>query len=429
MSRDAAVFDLVVGFAQPMEKDVDFEPYSTKWKQNPYPKFRELRDEAPVHWAKESKVWCISRYDDVVDVLQRTDEFSSRRDFGQRGSGASILAIARFLWGMRLSPWKAASQRMLILEDGPPHSVMRNLVNRGFTPRQIRRWETRIGELVDECLAQIEGRARFDLVEDLAIPVPVMVISEMLGIDPARRHDFKRWSDTIVEQGTGTGMESGMSRLLVDTLVEMKRYLGPIVKQRRAEPRDDLVSILVSSQKGESALSDHEIFMFFLLLLIAGNETTTNLIGNGVDALLQHPEIMQRVANDPSMIPGLIEETLRWDAPVHLLNRLATRDVELHGQTIKRGDPVVVLLASANRDERRFEDPDRFDPSRDTNGHLGFGFGAHFCLGASLARLEARAVFGAFLPRLPEFVRVSTEREFLDSYTIRGRARLELRAA
>ena len=120
------MLDLVVGFAQPMEEDVDFEPYSTKWKQNPYPKFRELRDEAPVHWAKESKVWCISRYDDVVDVLRRTDEFSSRRDFGQRGSGNSILAIVRFLWGMRLSPWKAASQRMLILEDGPPHGVMRN---------------------------------------------------------------------------------------------------------------------------------------------------------------------------------------------------------------------------------------------------------------------------------------------------------------
>jgi cytochrome P450 len=414
---------------------VDFEPYSNDWKHDPYSKYRELRDASPIHWAPVSRAWCVTRYEDVVHVLTNPERFDSRRDFQAQRMNADVgvlrrLAVAaRWLWGMRVAPWAMFRQRMLILEDGETHRTMRNLVNRGFTPRRIHRWEQRIVALVAECMERVDRKQRFDLVQDLAIPVPVTVISEMLGVEPERREEFKHWSDVIIASGTGSGMGSGLGGEMLDVMVAMKRYLGPIVKQRRREPRDDLVSVLVEPQPGDAALSDHEIFMFFLLLLIAGNETTTNLLGNAVDALLAHPAELERVASDPSLIPGLVEETLRWDAPVQFINRTVVADVELGGQRLKQGDVVLAMLGSANRDERRFTDPDRFDPGRDTRGHVGFGLGAHFCLGASLARLEARCALAELVPRLPRLARVRPEREFLDSYTIRGRARLELRAA
>jgi cytochrome P450 len=414
---------------------VCFEPYSNDWKDDPYARYRELREEAPVHWAPESEVWCVSRHEDVAYVLTHPELFESRRSFQRErmnskiGTVKMLSGLARWLWGMRILPWSMFSQRMLIMEDGQTHRTMRNLVNRGFTPRQIQGWEKRITELVDDCMAQIDAKQHFDLVQDLAIPVPVTVISEMLGVEPERRREFKHWSDVIIASGTGSGMGTGLGGEMLDVMVAMKRYLGPIVQQRRREPRDDLVSILVAEHDGADALSDHEIFMFFLLLLIAGNETTTNLIGNAVDALLAHPAELERIAGDTSLVPGLIEETLRWDAPVQFINRTAVRDVELRGQTIREGQVVLALLGAANRDERQFDDPDRFDPRRDTRGHVGFGFGAHFCLGASLARLEARCALEQLVPRLPGLARVRPEREYLDSYTIRGRARLELRAA
>jgi len=407
---------------------VEFEPFDASWKEDLASHYRVLRDEAPVHWAPASGVWCVSRHEDVSFVLTRPDLFASRRSQERLTANTSrlrmLLGAVRWVWGMRVSPRAMWTQRMLILEDGESHRVMRNLVNRGFTPRQIKGWEKRMYELVDDCMGRIDARGAFDVVEDLAIPVPVTVIAEMLGVEPERRHEFKQWSDVIIASGTGSGMGSGLSGPLLDSMIEMKRYLGPIVKQRRAQPRDDLISTLV--EPGAAALSDHEIFMFFLLLLIAGNETTTNLIGNAVDALLADPRCLERVGSDPSAIPGIVEETLRYDSPVQFLTRTAVRDFEIRGQTIREGQEVLAMVGAANRDERFFPEPDRFDPLRETRGHLGFGFGAHFCLGASLARLEARCVLERLVPRLPGLRRVRQETELLDSYTIRGRQRLEL---
>jgi cytochrome P450 len=190
-----------------------------------------------------------------------------------------------------------------------------------------------------------------------------------------------------------------------------------------------LISVLVTAELDGEGLTDYEIFLFVLLLLVAGNETTTNLLGNAVDALLTHPEQLRKVVEEPARIPALVEETLRFDGPVQFVTRRTTRAVALHGQTLPPHALVIVLLGSANRDERRFPEPDRFDVSRDTRGHVAFGFGAHFCLGASLARLEAKAALEALVPHLPRLVRARPEREFLDSYLIRGRARLELRVA
>jgi len=309
------------------------------------------------------------------------------------------------------------------------HLRMRDLVNRGFTPRQIKRLEPRIRELVAGCLAELGRKPQFDLVSELNVPLPVTVIAEMLGVEPEKRHVFKHWSDVIIAGATGSGIANPLDSGVLDAMAELRAYLRPIARERRRHPVDDLISILVEAEVDGAGLSDYEIFLFVLLLMIAGNETTTNLLGNAVDALLAHPDQLARVRADPERIPGLVEETLRYDGPVQFITRRTTREFTMHGQTLPANARVVVLLGAANRDERRFADPDRFDVGRDTRGHVAFGFGAHFCLGASLARLEATAALEALVPELSRFTRVRPEREFLDSYLIRGRARLDLRVA
>jgi cytochrome P450 len=413
--------------------EIDWNPYSDRWRQDPYPKYRELRDHAPLHHAPESDAWTVSRYDDVVAVLRDTEVFSSKTRGGRmEASVAGLTAFerlrlaARFVRRMRATPWTMRGSRMLIQEDGGVHLRMRDLVNRGFTPRRIQRLEPRIRTLVAECLAELGRRPAFDLVSELNIPLPVTVIAELLGVEPARRRDFKHWSDVIIAGATGSGLANPRDSGVLEVMGELRAYLRPIVKERRRRPADDLISILVAAELEGDALTDYEIFLFVLLLLVAGNETTTNLLGNAVDALLAHPEQLAKVVAEPARIPALVEETLRYDGPVQFVTRRTTREFTLHGRTIPAQSLVVVLLGSANRDERRFPEPDRFDVGRDARGHVAFGFGAHFCLGASLARLEAKAALDALVPELARLARARPEREFLDSYLIRGRARLEL---
>ncbi len=409
---------------------IAFEPYSADWQQDPYPVFRELRDAAPVHYAPDSRLFCVSRHADVQRVLRDAEVFSSRNERRRRGEDFDLLTrlrlLVRFVARMKVWPTRMRDSRMLIQEGGEVHATMRNLVNRGFTPRRIAAWELRIREILAERMPTLVGRESFDLVHEIAIPLPVSVIAEMLGIERERMHDFKRWSDAIIQGGTGSAIDNPLQSGMLDALAELHAYLRPIVKARRKQPREDLISTLVETT-GEGALADFEVFLFVLLLLVAGNETTTNLLGNAVDALLAHPEQLERVARDPSLVPGLVEETLRWDSPVQLLVRTALVPTQIAGVAIPAGAQVAALLGSANRDERMFPEPDRFDVTRDTRGHVAFGFGAHFCLGASLARLEAKASLESIVPLLPSLVRLRPEREFLDSYVVRGRTRLELK--
>jgi cytochrome P450 len=412
--------------------DIDFDPYSHRWKRDPYKIYRELRDHAPVHYCEASDAYTISRHADVQHVLTTPETFSSdtrqRQQMMAAGTlGKRLMLGLRFATRMRVGPRTMVKARMLIQADGEVHRLMRNIVNRGFTPRRIAAWEGRVRELASEGLQRLRARGEFDLIEELAMPLPVTVIAEFLGIESSRKLDFKRWSDAIIKAGTGSEM-SAFGGTGLDAMVELHNYLRPISRQRRAEPGDDLLSLLVTAQS-KAALSDFEIYLFVLLLLLAGNETTTNLLGNAVEALLDHPEQLRRVRDDLSLVPGLVEEALRFDGPVQFINREAARDTELCGVKIPKGAHLVVLLGSANRDERHFSDPDRFDVTRDTRGHVGFGFGAHFCLGAALARLEARSALEVLVPELPNLVRTQSEPQFLDSYLIRGRSQLPLRAA
>jgi cytochrome P450 len=340
----------------------------------------------------------------------------------------SLRFIVRMAFKARLNPASFASARNLIAEDGENHASMRAIVNRGFTPRRIAEWEPRIRQIVEECRPSFASDA-FDVMHDLAIPLPVTVIAEMLGVEHSRLADFKRWSDGIIEFATGPGRAERFSREASDIFCEFANYLRTIAEERRRHPKDDLVSVIVASGEGEAALDTREIIQFALLLLVAGNETTTNLIGNGANALLDHPDSLARIAEDTRLVPSLIEETLRFDAPIQTVFRTATRDVALHGGTIRAGQNVGLLLGSANRDERRFPDPDRFDLDRNPQGHVGFGFGHHFCLGASLARLEASAAFEALVPELPRFARTGPEPPMVESFIVRGRRQLPLHAA
>lgn len=415
-----------------------YEPFSVAVREDPYPYYAALREQAPVYWAEEAQAWCVSRYDDVQVVLRNAELFSSDAMrsmlMGARPGVNPIedpevmeraLALTQ---AMSFPMDELVAARNLISEDPPRHGVMRNTVNRGFTPRRIADWEPRLREIADECVAGLRGRDDFDVVAELAIPLPVRVISEMLGVEPDRRADFKHWSDRVVAGTTGSTrgadpLESGFAGAMKD----LTEYVRTVVAERRRAPGDDLISVLVAAQD-DAGLSTAEVAMFVLLLLVAGNETTTNLIGNATNALISHPAQLERVCSDRSLVPSWVEETLRWEGPVQFVFRRATADVEIAGRRIPANTHVVALLGSANRDERHWgPSAAQFDVGRNPQGHLAFGLGNHFCLGASLARLEARVALEALLDELPRRVRSEPRLEYVDSFLVRGPRCLALR--
>jgi len=382
----------------------------------------------------------VSRYDDVQFVLRNAELFSSdamRTMLMGARPGVNPLedpeVMARALaltQAMSFPIEELITARNLIAEDPPRHTAMRNLVNRGFTPRRIAMWEPRVREFARACVNDMRHADEIDLVEALAIPLPVRVICEILGVEPERRDDFKRWSDRVIAGTTGsTRTVDPLTSGFAEAMKELAEYIRGVVAQRTKQPSDDLISVLVAAQDG-AGLSAAEMTMFVLLLLVAGNETTTNLIGNATNALLSHPSELARVSADRSLVPSWIEETLRWDGPVQFVIRRTTADVEVAGQQLPANTHVVAIIGSANRDERHWgPTAAQFDVTRNPQGHLGFGLGNHFCLGASLARLEARIALEALLDELPRRERSEPRVEHIDSFLIRGPKRLLLRLA
>ena len=417
-----------------------YEPYSPAVWADPYPYYAALRDEAPVYWADGAQAWCVSRYDDVQFVLRNAELFSSdamrTMAMGAR-PGVNPLedpeVMQRALTvtqAMSFPIEELITARNLIAEDPPRHTEMRNLVNRGFTPRRVAMWEPRVREFAQARVNEMRHAQEIDLVATLAMPLPVLVICEILGVEAERRDDFKRWSDRIVAATTGsTRRVDPATSGYADAMKELSEYIRSVVARRIKQPSDDLISVLVAAQDG-AGLSAAETTMFVLLLLVAGNETTTHLIGNATNALLSHPSQLARVSADRSLVPSWIEETLRWDGPVQFVSRRTTADVEVGGQRLPPNAYVIAILGSANRDERQWgATAEQFDVTRNPQGHLAFGFGNHFCLGASLARLEARIALEALLDELPRRERSEPRVEHIDSFLIRGPKRLLLRLA
>ena len=416
---------------------LDFDPCDHGDHDDPYPYYRMLRDEAPVYVSPSTGVLCVSRYEDALRVLKDSETFSSSamRTFLMNGGMAEKPPFnwqaIRMIFGILIrgiNPFSLQSGRSLIAEDGAAHSEMRNVVNRGFTPRQIQRWETRAREIVAISMKKLDRGEPFDLVRDLSIPLPVGLICEILGIEVERREEFKGWSDIIVDLATGPGRNNPFRPEVVDAFLGITGYFTRLARRRRKRPENDLISTIVQGRPGETALSTKDAVNFVILLLVAGNETTTNLIGNATLALLDHPDQVERAARDPELVPAIVEEALRYDPPIQLLFRDAVRDTEIAGTKIPKGSIVAPLIGSANRDERRFENPDRFDITRSAQGHLGLGFGSHFCLGSSLARLETRIALEALIPRLGALERANPPGR-IDSFLIRGPSKLELETA
>jgi cytochrome P450 len=374
-----------------------FDPFAAQVIDDPYPHYTRLRDEAPVCWLEEDNLWMVTRYDDVAAVLHDPTTYSSADGMGALMSGR---VGRRRIDARDLLRLDMASLRVLIATDPPDHTRLRRLLSRAFTPRAIAELEPHLrhvcGELVDDLLANA-ARGTGDLVAQLAFPFPVIVIAELLGIPPERRDDFKRWSDALVGALSGNWDPVEAQQ----TLAEMFMYLADVVERRRHQPGDDLISRLVAGADPDDpdSLTAIEITLFAVLLLVAGNETTTNLLGNGAAAFAAHPDQAQLLVDQPDLLPAAIEETLRWDGPIQALFRSTTRPVTLAGVDLPANAMLLVSFAAANRDPRHFPDADRFDIGRRPTDHLAFGHGIHYCLGASLARLEARLVGETLLAR------------------------------
>lgn len=401
---------------------LDYRPFSRRVQADPYPYYRELRDHAPVHQLPEENLWMLSRYDDVVAALRDPSTFSSERGmsdmlFGPNGiSGQDVPDFMADLIGRRL----------LIAADPPDHSTLRRLTGKVFTPKAVAQMESRIRALTDEMVSDLINAGRDgDLVAQFAYPLRVVVIAEMLGIPAHMRAEFKRWSDSLVGALSGS---LDMATFEVDG-VEMFTFFSEIVRTRADAPGDDLISLLVTRGRDhDETLGPVEITLFCILLLIAGNETTTNLISNGIQALWDYPDQAAQLAADPGLIPAAIEETLRYDSPVQALFRGTTREAELpSGGHIPDGARVMVCFGSANRDERHYPDAGAFRIDRNPGDHLAFGSGIHFCLGAPLARLEGRIVYESIRDRLRTLESTTAPRR-VDSFILRGFASLPVHA-
>jgi len=422
---------------------IAYDPFSTETRANPYPHYAELRQSAPVHRLDGSGFYLVSRYDDVLHVVKHPELFSSKAmqrmmmsgmgvgiqnmDPSQGIDPKAVEVLTELSKGLGFDPVEMMTTPSVIASDPPNHERLRSIVNRGFTPRRIAALEPRIRQIAGEALDRMLERNEFDLVSDFTIPLPVSVIAEVLGVEPDRFADFKHWSDTLISGATGSASGT-QPALLLAAFKEFNAYFMEQIERRRCDPKDDLISTLIAAEGGEAALTPMETLMFTVLLLVAGNETTTNLMGNAILALLDEPAQLERVRSDPSRVPALVEEALRFDGPVQMLFRETTRDVEVAGTPIPKGSAVMPIFASANRDEAQFPEAGRFDIDRDTRGHLAFGFGIHFCLGASLARLEARVGFEELFKRVSKLRQLEPEVEYVDSFLLRGPRRLSLAA-
>jgi len=363
---------------------VEFDPYSYAIHEDPYPTYRRLRAEAPLYRNERLEFWALSRHADVLAAFKEPLLFSNAQGVSlERSSAEQASAVASFL-----------------AMDPPRHDQMRALVSRGFTPRRVADLEPRIRALAAAYIDRVIARGRCDVIEDFAARLPMDVVSELLGVPAADRDALRAWADTVLHREEGRADVPPAAFAATGRLLA---YFRELVAERRAKPEEDLVSALLAAQIEGERLADAEIVAFLFLMIIAGNETTTKLIGNALYWLWRNPRERDRVRRDAALIPSWVEETLRYDSSTQMLARTVTRDVELHGGTLCAGDRLLLLVGAANRDERVFADPDVFDIRRDASQHIAFGKGTHFCLGASLARLETRVALEEIMTRLPDF--------------------------
>ena len=387
-----------------------FNPFDPDVRYDPFPLYARARREHPVYMHEGLPLVSLFRYDDIQTILKDPANWSN---VFPPPPGVVLRAD--------LPP-------SMLLQDPPEHTRLRGLVNQAFTPRMIRRLEPRMEGIAHELLDAALAQRRVDLVEALTYPLPVIVIAEMIGVPMDHRDQFKEWSDGLVEN-LGLGLLAPEPPEVIERELQiidaMRAYFAQLVAERRAHPRDDLLSGLVAAELEGSRLSFDEMLQMLILLLVAGNETTTNLIGNATVELMEHPDQLARLRAHSELMPTAIDEVLRFSSPVQVDARRAARTVEVAGQTIAADTNVLLLLGSANRDETVFDDAETFDIGRADNRHLAFGFGPHYCLGANLARMEAQVAIRVLLQRTTRFERTDDDRLPLHpSFIFRGFTRI-----
>jgi cytochrome P450 len=416
-------------------------------RSNPYPFYEQLRNYDPIHWDEEFGFWVLTHYSDI-DALY-TDERFSRAQGLMRGFE-------------RLSPTEKqiaepvyqSFSKTVFYADPPYHTHLRGLMNHAFTPRRVERLRPAIQKLVNELLDAAQAGGAPDMIQDLAYPLPVMVIAELLGLPASDRSQFKKWSDDLFAiLGTVSHKSSDLLERADRSLNEMTDYVRSLSRKRRDAPQDDLLTALLSvteeealacphphasstlstrekltrKQETSALLTEEELVSNINILLSTGHETTTHLIGNGLLALLQHPDQLKKLQTQPALLASAIEEMLRYDNPVQITYRSAVDDAEIKGKRIHKGDLVNTIIASANRDPQRFTDPDEFNITRSEGRHLGFGIGIHFCIGAPLVRLEAEVVFETILRRYPGLYLTGETLEWQEHPVFRGLKALPVR--
>jgi cytochrome P450 len=393
---------------EPATAQTGFDRFDPAFLGDPYPFYKALYEQPPMVLGLEVPTVLLARYADVVTALRDPQTFSS--------TPFRMLSQSHIFGGVPT----------LILSDPPVHTRLRRLVSQAFAPRRIREMGPRIRQIADDLLAKVERAGSFEVMKDLAEPLPTMVIAEVLGIPSADYQMFKAWSDALLEVSNvppGSPPPAGFT----EALAAERAYFKERYEELRRHPGSDLMSMLIQAQE-KDALTFDEVAGFFNLLLLAGNETTTNLIGNGIYALMRHPEQFKLLRDDPALMPAAIEEMLRWDCPVQATGRNVVRECDLGGTRMRPGMGVVVLNGAANRDPGQFADPDRFDIARSPNEHVAFGEGIHFCLGAALARLEGAIAIGAVTARFPHLRLADAQAApaYKKSFHIRALERLPL---
>lgn len=387
--------------------DIQFNPMAPEFVADPYPTYHRLRAEDPVHHSPLG-FWVLTRYADVIAML---------RDPRLIKEPIAAFVAARF--GMAVPPGLGLS---MLDRDPPDHTRLRGLVSKAFTPKALESLRPHIQGIVDGLLAKVEGRGEMDLIEEFAYPLPVRVICEMLGVPVADHERFKQWGLDIA-RGLDAIMlppDSEVAQRSMAGRRALAAYFRELIAERRAAPREDMLSALIAAEEAGDKLNEDELMATCLLLLVAGHETTVNLIGNGSLALLRHPGELRKLRDNPGLITSAVEELLRFDGPVQRTARIPSEDITIGDHTIPKGEMVMPFLGAADRDPAQFPDPDRLDITRGDNRHIAFGMGIHFCLGAPLARMEGQIAINTMLRRLPKLALAIDKPDYRQSLTLRG---------
>ena len=401
----------------PEAEPLAFNPFDPGFRIDPYPTYRRLREEDPIHETPFG-AHVLSRYADCVAVL---------RDPRSSSDATNSLEYEQLVAEQGQDPNEGflGGARPFLFLDPPDHTRLRGLVSKAFTPKVVEGLRPRIQELVDGLLDALAEKGSMEVIEDLAYPLPVGVICEMMGVPTADHATFKEWSRALARSLDPVEiMPAEEVEQRQRTVTQFADYFRALIEKRRAEPRDDLLSALIAAEEAGDKLTAEELLATCILLLVAGHETTVNLIGNGTLALLRHADQLQKLRADPSLAKNAVEEVLRYDPPVQMTVRIALEDMEIGDVALAKGKQAILLLASANRDPDQFPDPERFDITRDASHHIAFGYGVHFCLGAPLARVEGEIALGTLVRRVQGLELRTEAPAYKENIVLRGLASL-----